>query len=194
MHTFPMESFRLWIFPKLCNPTDRYRYNLVCGKNSWLRTGEPGIHGVDSVSAVTWTLQLDETICCSFLKQARCCSKLIFGCLSDSPSLQQHMQSGVEEKMCLTSIPVTAVIWLTNNRHPKFLDLTVTSLGILTIIPIIFHSKVLKMPGVIKLNNEYFVWNIHHGSCLARHTWNNQSSAMGLLLLGCSSPPLHSPR
>ena len=96
--------------------------------------------------------------------------------------------------MCVISILVTAVIWLTNNRHPKFHDLTVISLGILTTITIIFHSKLLKMPGVTNLNNDYFVSNIHHGSCLSQVCLANQSSAMGLLLLGCSRPPLRSPR
>lgn len=49
---------------------------------------------------------------------------------------------------------------------------------------------VLKMPGVTKLNNDYFVSNIHHGSCLFQVCLANQSSAMGLLL--CWGAMVHS--
>lgn len=44
-------------------------YFILCGKNSWLKTGWPGIREVESISAVNMEL------CYSLLKQARCCSK-----------------------------------------------------------------------------------------------------------------------
>ena len=54
----------------------------VCGTNSWLKTGHPSILEVESVSAVTW--YLNNKLCCSSLKRARCCSKQVAGRLGNA--------------------------------------------------------------------------------------------------------------
>jgi hypothetical protein len=52
-----------------------------CGTNSRLKTGKPGILAVESVSAVTWTLNNMMTLCCSLLKQ----EQQVFRCLGKNP-------------------------------------------------------------------------------------------------------------